>query len=106
MVPAAAEALDVLDVKVKADPNEGSYAIVVFLSQPSGEIIRRLTTENIGRNMSIELNGKAVWLPMITAPIPNRYFLISGTDKALAERLASDIEQAGSIDATVLIPGR
>ncbi|WP_162894748.1 SecDF P1 head subdomain-containing protein [Rhizobium terrae] len=101
---AGAETLDVLDAKVKNDPDNGSYGVMIYLSAPSGEIIERLTTGNVGRNMSIELNGKAVWLPVITAPITNRYFLLSNMNKDLAERLASDIGKAGSIGVTVMMP--
>jgi preprotein translocase subunit SecD len=101
---AGAEMLDVLDVKVKNNPADGAYAVVVRLSEPSGEILQRLTAENVGRNIAIEVNGKAVWVPTIAAPTTNQYFLIGNLSQEFAERLASTIRDARTIGAEVQMP--
>ncbi|MBW6419882.1 hypothetical protein KX729_00335 [Rhizobium sp. XQZ8] len=101
---ARAENLDVLDVKVKGDPSDGSYSVVVRLSEASSQALQRLTADNVGQTVAIEVNGKAVWLPTIKNPTTNQYFLISNLSQEFAERLASTIREAGTIGAEVQKP--
>ncbi|MGF9564096.1 hypothetical protein [Neorhizobium sp. JUb45] len=103
VLPLHAERLEVFSAEVKGDSQNGSHGVVVRFSPAAGQILERLTRENIGRTVHLELNGRAVLSPKVTAPITNRYIFLSDLSADLAERLASDIMKAGAIE--MIVPG-
>ncbi|MDP9839063.1 preprotein translocase subunit SecD [Neorhizobium huautlense] len=102
---ASAEPLEILDAYPNRSADSNGPGVVVRLTPAGGEAVQRLTTENVGRRLSLKLGERELMAPVIREPTTNRYFLLSGAmTRPDAERLAEDIQRAGQLDATIIAP--
>lgn len=81
----------VIEVSVIAEPDKPGRVGVVF-DEEGGRRLKKLTAENIGRQMAILVDGRVVNCPTIRSPISSHVEITGNFSKAELNRLATALQ--------------
>ncbi len=93
---------DSIDTAQTAFP-DGRFEVLLTMTPEGGRIFRKITTENVNRNMAIILDGTVFSSPVIREPIPNGSASISGSFTEKEARELSVILRSGALPAPLKV---